>query len=438
MGWQERLRKSIILVSPEGNRFEAKWQGNDLSVQKRISRVSHPDQDGESYQDLGMGSWDVPLAFFFDGPDHDIKALSFSRAIPERGIWQVTHPVIGLLHLVPTKFTLHVQPVESGNITQVESDWFEPAGDYEYAPNAASASPASRTLGSAASATGSRADPAAAVQASVSALSESAMTDAAQISSEVTSAAAAQSAARQFRKGLDAVKGALRSAGARVTAIMGTINDLTLQPYLDIAAISGAVIQLAESPGLFLGSMASRVSMFVGLGKKIITDLPAAMSFSLDQIASALTGELWLNAVLCGMGTTIVSSLPETRAEALSALRRYRDFSMAATAALDVLAKAAAGNPIEEQYFPRAASAEAVLTLNSAVSRYLMGIAFDLKTEKRIMLSRPENPMMLAIREYGASAAGADAAFDLLCRSNNLHGRELLLLDRGREVVIYA
>jgi hypothetical protein len=396
-----------------------------------------------------MGSWDVPLAFFFDGPDHDIKALSFSRAIPERGVWQVTHPVVGRLYLVPTKFTLHVQPVESGNITQVESDWFEPAGDYEYAPNAASASPASRATGPAASAlspspgasarAASPSDPAAAVDTSVSDLSEAALSDAVRIARKVQKKSAAkQSVIQQFRKGLDAVKGVLRSAGARVTAIMGTINDLTLQPYLDIAAISGAVIQLAESPGLFLGSMASRLSMYARLGERIITDLPAAMGFSSDQIAAALTGELWLNSVLCGMGTTIVAGLPETRAEALSALRQYRDFSMAATAALDALAKAAASNPIEEQYFPRAAGAEAVLTLNAAVSRYLMGIAFDLKTEKRITLERPTNPMLLAIREYNCTAANADYYFDQLCRSNNLHNRELLLLDRGREVVIYA
>jgi hypothetical protein len=138
------------------------------------------------------------------------------------------------------------------------------------------------------------------------------------------------------------------------------------------------------------------------------------------------------------MATTVIESLPETRAQALSALSQYRAFAAASRDALDALAKASAGNAIEEQYFPRAARAEAVLTLNAAVARYLTGIAFDLKTEKRIILERPANPMLLAVREYGATAANADAAFDLLCRSNNLHGRELLLLDRMREIVIYA
>jgi hypothetical protein len=178
--------------------------------------------------------------------------------------------------------------------------------------------------------------------------------------------------------------------------------------------------------------------MFVKLGNRIITDLPAAITFSVDQIAAALTGELWLNSALIGMGNTITDGLPETRAESISCLRQFRDFSAKVTAALDALAKASAANAIENQYFPRASAAEAILTLNAEVSRYLLTVAFDLKTEKRITLERPTSTMLLAVKEYKTSAAGADAAYDLLCRSNNLHGKELLLLDRGREVVIYA
>jgi hypothetical protein len=220
---------------------------------------------------------------------------------------------------------------------------------------------------------------------------------------------------------------------------MGTIEYYYTRAYLDIASLSGAVIQLLESPGLFLGNAASQVSRFVSLGKRLVTDLPAAWNFSRDRIiAAAITGELWINAVNCGLGRAVIRDLPETRAGALSILARYREFADVSRAALDALAKASASASIEEQYFPRAASAEAILTLNAAVARYIMEIAFDLKTEKRLVLDRPTSPLLLAVKEYGATAAGADAAFDLLCRSNNLHGRELLLLDRMREVVIYA
>jgi hypothetical protein len=178
--------------------------------------------------------------------------------------------------------------------------------------------------------------------------------------------------------------------------------------------------------------------MFAKLGSRIITDLPAAVTFSAGQIAAALTGELWINSALIGMGNTITESVPRTRAEAISCLRQFRDFSTQATAALDALAKASAANAIEDQYFPRASATESVLALNSAVSRYLLNIAFSLRTEKRIVLERPTSPLLLTVREYNCTAANADEYFDLLCRSNDLHGKELLLLDRGREIVIYA
>jgi hypothetical protein len=416
--WQKRLRPSITFVSPLGQNFEAAWRGDDITLTKRVNRIAHPDQDGESSQDMGLNSPDLPLTFFFSGANHDAEALRFSRAIAERGTWRISHPVYGILRLQPVKITIRVQPMESGNITEVSGDWFltDLSVQGQTAP-----------------------DPAAAVESAAATLFERALSDAAQISSKIAaSAAAAQSAATQFRKGLDAVKGVLRSANARITAIMGTINDLTMQAYLDVASLSGAVIQLCESPGLFAGSVAARVSMFVRLGRRIITDLPSALSFSHEQVSAALTGELWLNAISCGLGTTITASLPETRTEALSILSQYRAFAAESLDALDALAKTSASWSIETQYFPRFGSAEAILTLNAAVSRYITGVAFDLKTEKRIVLVRPENPMMIAIREYGANSSNADYYFGLLCRSNNLHGKELLLLDSGREVVVYA
>jgi hypothetical protein len=419
MGWQERLRPFITLISPTGQEFKARWRGDDISISKRIQRVSHPDIDGESTADLGLNSPDYPLTIYFEGKDHDTEALRFSRAIAERGLWSVTHPVYGLLRLQPVKITIRAQPVESGNITEVSGEWFEPVSD------TGAISPAAP-------------DPAAAVRAAVSYLSDAAKADAAKITKKAASNfAAKRSAAEQFKKGLRAMK-SLDHFNDRITAIMETINDLAMRDYLDTASLSGSVIQLLESPGLFLGNTASRLSMFFKLNRSIITGLLDAGSFSYGQIAAAITGELWLNAIAIGMGIAITQDLPETRPEALSILAKYRDSAAASRDALGVLAKATAGNAIEEQYFPRATSAEAVLTLNAAVARYIMGVAFDLKTEKRIVLERPTNPMLLAIREYGAGAANADAAFDLLCRTNNLHGRELLLLDRMREIVIYA
>jgi hypothetical protein len=219
---------------------------------------------------------------------------------------------------------------------------------------------------------------------------------------------------------------------------MGTINDLITSAILDEASLSGALIQLMESPGLFLGNLAARVQQFTRLGRQIIADLPAAASFSSSQIAAAMTGELWLNAITTGIGTAIASGSPETREEVMAVLSLYESFTLSTQAALDTLGAATAGNPIETQYFPRAASAEAVLALSAAVNRYLLTAMLDLKSERRITLDRPRVPAEIVINEMGANSGSFDTLFADFCRWNSLHARRILLLNAGEEVILYG
>jgi hypothetical protein len=130
--------------------------------------------------------------------------------------------------------------------------------------------------------------------------------------------------------------------------------------------------------------------------------------------------------------------MPETRREALAVPAEYRCFTGEAQAALDKVAVLTANSRIENQFVARAESGEAVARLNAAVTRYLMGAMYGLKIERRMVLDRPRAPLEIAITEYKASGEQADYYYELFCRTNNLHGRELLLLAAGREVVLYG
>jgi hypothetical protein len=233
-----------------------------------------------------------------------------------------------------------------------------------------------------------------------------------------------------------AITSQIKQANARINAIENQINELVTGTYMDVAALSGAVIQLVESPGLMVGSMKSKIDSFSMLGRKIIQNLPAATKLSAQQISGVVTGELFLRSITAGMALSVISELPETRPEALSTLSQYLAFTHDVQAALDDAAKETEGNSFAGQYFP--GSTEEVANLNSAVTRYLMGVLFNLKIEKRIILDRPTAPLALAIKEYGAAAGNADYYFDFLIRTNGLSGRDILLLDTGREVKIYA
>ena len=127
--WTTRLRPTISFVSPEGNEFFARWRGDQRELTKMIGEFSFPGRDGSIIQDLGSRAARYPLTIYFDGPNHDLLAWGFVEAIKEHGPWTVTHPVYGYLVLQPTKVTEIANPVESANVTELQTEWVEPLNE---------------------------------------------------------------------------------------------------------------------------------------------------------------------------------------------------------------------------------------------------------------------------------------------------------------------
>jgi hypothetical protein len=65
--------------------------------------------------------------------------------------------------------------------------------------------------------------------------------------------------------------------------------------------------------------------------------------------------------------------------------------------------------------------------------QYLLSQFFNLATEKRFIIKNRRSPLEVCVTEYGSIDY-----YDLFIESNELSGDEILLLNPGREVVIYA
>ncbi len=126
MSYLDRLRPNIQLTSPDGTVFTALWIGNESSHLKKIGIYDYPDVAGSTVQDQNIRSATYPLTLHFEGPDNDLTAKEFVDALKERGVWEVIHPVLGLLKLQPMTFTPKWQPVKSGNVIEIETTWIEP------------------------------------------------------------------------------------------------------------------------------------------------------------------------------------------------------------------------------------------------------------------------------------------------------------------------
>jgi hypothetical protein len=128
--WRERLRATIQLVSPSGKIFDAKWRNSPRTIDKKVGVFEFPRMPGNLVQDLDINSARYSLTFFFDGPNNDIFAAAFFEALRERGTWIVEHPVHGQLVLQPLSATENNNPTDSGNLTEINSEWIEPIDEF--------------------------------------------------------------------------------------------------------------------------------------------------------------------------------------------------------------------------------------------------------------------------------------------------------------------
>ena len=420
MSWNNRLRPEINFTSPSGNTYTALWKGDDISASKRLGRHAYPNLDKEIVQDLGMNSRDMPLTIYFDGADNDKNACDFEKALYEPGVWRITHPVYGSLRLQLVSYKISVKPVDNGNVTVVETDWIEPADDEEV----------TATL-----------DPEIAVKAAVENVNQASLDDMSAIVLET--AAQNKSAATLCKQGCLTIKGISDSSSPKVVALQKKISHLSNEDFIDIVAISISYIDLIGNPELVKGSVSSKISTLANIANRVISSLPGIQSSvqNIKRIATnnaSLIGQFLLNCIIAATGKAIISGAIETRREALSILNEYRRLANTAQAALDKEVELTTNSRIEHQFVARANSGEAISSLNASVAHYLLKAMFDLKIERRIQIDRPRSPKEIAITEYKANSGNADYYCDFFCKTNDLHGKDLLLLPSGYEVVIYA
>jgi len=128
--WRDRLKPLIEFTSPLGNGFLAKWKGDPRSLEKRIGEFGFPGRPGSIIQDLATKAARYTLTIYFDGADNDLESQRFFDAVQaESGTWLVDHPVYGPIELQPLSVREMSSPIDSGNVTEVQSEWVEPLNE---------------------------------------------------------------------------------------------------------------------------------------------------------------------------------------------------------------------------------------------------------------------------------------------------------------------
>lgn len=92
---------------------------------------------------------------------------------------------------------------------------------------------------------------------------------------------------------------------------------------------------------------------------------------------------------------------------------------------------------IDKQFHSQIGTYTQVENAFGLTMQYLISQFFNLKTEKRITLKKQRSPLEITVTEYG-SLGDNEENYQLFLDSNQLSCDEILLLPRGKEVVIYV
>jgi prophage DNA circulation protein len=421
MSYRNRLRENIKLTSPDGNVFEAFWIGSERSQEKKLGIHNFPNVNGSSVQDLGVAGAIYPITLSFEGPDNDIISARFFNALKEKGTWEVIHPVHGLLNLQPVSFSPNDQPVTSGNITQVNTEWIEIVS--------LDAPPSAPEL---------QATTAAQIVTINDVTSDQLVNSTFQDTAEEKGS---------FRKAvLDVVAGVekhletLSKFSSEITAEMESIKrdiDVVLAVIpLDIIAVAGQLQQLIQLPALAVEDTSSRLDAYGNFASDISLSLtPDAVGTSnYNRVAIQ---ELALTSAMAAVADISTTGDILSRPEAVGIIDTNIELFESSTNALDATQELFKNEPIDTQYFSQSQSYPQASRLVGLTVEYLLRAAFDLKVEKRFILDRQRNPVMVALEEYGSPGEN-DANINLFIDTNKLEDIEHLIMQAGRELVVYV
>jgi hypothetical protein len=420
MSYVERLQPQITLTSPSGLVFEAKWSGDNVTAEKDLGIFKTPGVKGLKIQDLEISAFSYPLTIFFDGPDNDRNADLFVKTLAsDKGDWTVIHPVKGEKTLQLVSLSEAVQPISSGNVTVVSTDWLEVTGDISDVT-------AAQLSGLAVAQNGELQNSAA----------DQVVTVVGQDTADQTGKLknAVENTVTAFNLTLQTITDTVSEVQAQANSIKRSIDSTLEETPIDVLSIAGQIQSLVNLPNLVELDLNSKIDTYIRFKDKIFEFSPE--SDGIAQINTAAVQEMALTACLGAVGVASVSSVLISRQNVIDSIDKNLQLFDDITDGLDDIQELYADEPIIFSYFSQSQSYADSSLMNAVTVAYLLKSSFDLAVEKKIILTRQENPVMIAMREYQGPGEN-DENIDLFYSSNCLTGSETYLLPAGWEGVVY-
>lgn len=426
MSWKDRLQENIIMTSPEGTEFRPNWIGDPRSFNKDVAIFNPPGVKGANFDDLEFGPTATPLTIYFSGDDHDIDAKIFFETCKEKGKWSIEHPTIGTLNLQLSKVTERIDPIESGNITRFDTEWFESGSEdvlLQSLPEKASDVIEKSNLVN---------------DGSTEQLTDNVVIDKPSLSSKFAQEMA--DIADYARDKLSKLTDVFADANAAISSVRRGITQTLSADVIDIQALAGQMQTLVQSPSRVSLDLITRLSTYSDMISSSFDEIifPDGKTGSeLEDKNRAASQETFLVSAVAAEATIAVSETLDTRAKSLEVVDvLINDFNLI-TNNLDTIQGHFDSNTMDDQYFSQSINYKELSETIALAIDYVLDASFELAIEKQFIIDRPRTPVEIALTEYDGPGID-DENVTRFIESNNLHGDDVLLLKAGTEVVVYV
>lgn len=429
MSWVDRIRPAAY-TSPGGSRIEFAWESVSRETPKRAASFDAVGATGSYVQDNGHGGRTLPIRAIFSGPDCDLEADTFERALLERGMGRLEHPLYGDFDVVPSgSIARRDNPKSEANVATVEVTFLETLGAVFLAGQVSAPAAVSEASDAMSAAAGAE-------------LGSSLST------STVAARAAASSVAVSF---VDSAQGALGRAASATPSVRRAFDvaDARIRQSMDILLddpieLTKSLVGLIALPGQSEAPIASRLDAYDAYLDRLLTSpsgrpqdflTTTAMPRRTTQIVNAwrLT-DVAAMAAVSASASAAVDATYRARPEAIVTAARLFTMLDDVIAWRDAGYAALSGRADAGTCMDHGGAIQALQQAVALAASHLISTSFELAVERRIVLDRPRSLLSLAAELYG----DVDDVLDFLIETNGLTGSEIIEIPAGREIVYYA
>ncbi|NIQ92559.1 MAG: hypothetical protein GWN93_27705 [Deltaproteobacteria bacterium] len=380
-----------------------------------------------------MGASSYPLTIYFDGTNHDLISESFWNACDQNGRWTIIHPTKYLQTLQLSSVRENIRPVDGGNITVFDLEFIESLelaeiiSGKQLSAIASAANVAFTALAVAEFAGSVITESAAAVQ-TLKSVGQIIGDDIASSTSGITTGLP------ELRNAITGRKKALTNsiAGFDVSGIAQGISDLNqagIQAYEQLQQAEEAAFPLDSLLSFIDAQLDGPIDNLPVVNRMRRNGDPAAYN-------QALICEIAIGTGLSAQADLIGRYEYRNRSDAITAISRLQSNFDRSMSSIETVQGYFDGLLLENQYVGYVRTYNQMRQVFANSVRAVLENIVSLPTTRTYKTDRPSSPIIEFAKHY--TGGDIDTEYDKFLSDNDFTGSQILYLEPGTEVTLYA